>query len=1622
MKNTLPLSSATALSCGLILALLALCGCGPEQQPPADAKPQSAEAASATNSAARPATPATEAKDEKPPPAVTSFEPSEGRFCLRFTDRPDLTALPDYVKVTPDPGPLAQGWWNDWLKSLWFSGAFKPRTTYQIVVRAGCPMADGRVTKSDFRRTWTQQDYSQSVEFAAAGRYLPAGGRRAVAVRTMNVTNLQYQIHAVPLHNVVQLLAREEDCYRRYYGYGGGGDSMDTAELADEPVSCPIRVEPRLNETCTTLLDVRNGNGEIANGIYLLSVREESSVKPEYCYEYRRHAKRLVCVTDIGLSVRETKGTVSVWATSLTRGTPIKGLRVLVYGANNIKLGEAFTDAEGWCRCAMPDAGQPFAVIATQTDGGDASFLALRNDLDETSGLGTRRAFLEADESEAFVWTDRGIYRHDEPILVNAILRNGKGNAPKPFPVTIELVAPNKKVFQTRTLLTDAVGVVSCSAFAVSADQPGGRWRIDVRTPGEDGVLLGGRTVKIEEFVPPQIRVKVEPPAEGRATTGMAFVVSGEHLFGGPAKELPAEGAVMFEDAPFAPRGWEAFRFGDEQRRLRPNFTTLAARRTDEAGRAVFVADYPQNSLPRAAVKMTVQGSVFEGGGRPVTARASKLLHAYPYYIGVALPDALQESATPRACRVAIVNPDGTPHAGARRLVARFERVETLYNLTKTDSGCWEWHTDKVRSPLGNDVQVDVDATGAATLAVPANTVGDCAVTLTEEETGVSFDAGYWVGGADDAVVRTALENPSRVTLTADKPVYHPGERPRITVKAPFAGAAWVNVLRDEMIYSQVVTLTNATCELTLEPVAAAWAPGVDVALSVVQAVRPGERAVANRAFGLVPIRVATRDSALAVTVTADVVCAPAGGSQVTVELDAHGEEAVGETATVTLVDEGIHFLTDERTPDPVGWFGASRSAEHPLWDIYNRLLPLLDDRLKRADAKTGGGAESDLFRRVSPVPTRRFKPLSQWRQNVALTNGCATVPFTLPEFVGEVRVTAVACNRRATGAGAVQVKVSPKLVMQPDAPRFAAPGDTFLATVTFSNRSGKDGTFAYGLTAGGAVSLERPAQGELKLADGQSETLAFPVKAGTAPGQGTLVFVSEGFGERHTNTIELPVRPAAPWAKTAVTVRLAPGESRVFPNTAAQLPEAARRTFLASDNPVAELASALEHLVDYPYGCLEQTTARIFPLIAAGGILNTLPVRETSAANDAKTAVAAGIRRVCSMIRANDFAMWPDDNQPPWDRSVSLWAAHFLVEAAGGGFAVPKDRLDSVTGFLRNWSMSTNATESVYACQTLALAGTPDRDRMLQWFDCRASLPLLDRARLARAFQRTGDPVRARELLAQVHATGVKDAAFALMALLDLDAADTRIPALVTSLLALRASDSGHWNTTEGNAHALLALGAYYRTVPPAGGEPALVLTADGREESLPAKQAKRLVGGGDVVIANRGTGPAFLTASTLAIGDPAACGAETNGIAVSRRYLRMDGREADLANLVRGELIIAEVTLASPSATTTYSDLVIEELLPACFEPDPTAIVPSAFPWAKPGVNWELRRERRDDRVIGFSRRFVLKPGVRAIFRYAVRVVSAGDFVLPGPSVEAMYDPALRARGPSGRVRIAK
>ena len=67
-------------------------------------------------------------------------------------------------------------------------------------------------------------------------------------------------------------------------------------------------------------------------------------------------------------------------------------------------------------------------------------------------------------------------------------------------------------------------------------------------------------------------------------------------------------------------------------------------------------------------------------------------------------------------------------------------------------------------------------------------------------------------------------------------------------------------------------------------------------------------------------------------------------------------------------------------------------------------------------------------------------------------------------------------------------------------------------------------------------------------------------------------------------------------------------------------------------------------------------------------------------------------------------------------------------------------------------------------------------------------------------------------------------------------------------------------------------------------------------------------------------------------------------------------------------------------------------------------------------------MRSDARDDRMLVFSKRFRLSRGEEATFRYSVRVVSLGEYVLPGPSVEAMYHPELHARRAPSRISIRK
>ena len=1506
----------------------------------------------------------------------------ENTLRVHLSRRPDMDVIRHYVSVAPlQEVGLSFAYDAEWNSNrkiyepvVVITGDYAHRTNVTLHVKKGLPPfgkganpeAEG-VLRDGYAYTFRRKDRDPYVTFADGGRYLPPGGLRALKVESVNVGKVRASVRRVEPRSIVQLLAREEGAYSRYE-WKRDVDDGETAELAGEAEETTIACPNRLNEKEHFALPVKMNDGKATNGVFLVSLFNDDKPREDYRWndDYNPLRFRLVCLSDLGLSVRTSgEDGLGVWVTSLLKGTPAAGAQVEVYSTANTKVMEGVTDARGWCRPARVDKGKPFAVVVRSASGDDMTFLALRDSMqvDESYADGARENYLDDKQATAFCWTDRGIYRHGEKIFVHVIARTGARRAPPSMPVALRLVNPDGHTYASVTKTTDSEGAVSHDGFAVADDQPSGGWTIVAEVPGKNGRRLGETDVKIEEFAPPQIRVAVET-ASAPHPTNFAFTVKAEHLFGGPAQGLACEGAVVFEDAPFAPADWKGWRFGNENLGLKPNFRELP--RNCLAADGSFRFDAPiwaDTGLPKAAVRATAQGVVFEDGGRPATARKSAVRHYYPFYIGTTAASSmkLERGVHPRVA-VACVAPDGRRLAETRTLTAEIERVDTVYSYRTKSDGWQAWDCDRVNVLVASNIVLTTSTNENTILELPLEQSGDYVLTIKDSASRASFGLNFYLSDWNDNVVRAPLSNPTEVTLVADKRHYRAGESPRLTVKAPFAGYALVSVMREKEVYTEVHNLTNATSEVVLRPVTADQAPNLDVYVSVVQSVAANARHLAVRAHGQATVSIRPEENEVPVAVDAKVV----GFREVDVEIAAPR----ATVAVVTVVDEAINLLCGSETPDPVGYFSQARCAEHPLHDLYHRILPVVGEgELRVNGVKTGGGFGAEMLGRISPVPTRRFKPLALWSGRVPVVDGKARTTFKLPEFVGEVRVTAVAYSASAAGAASVQRKVTPKLVTMPDAPRFVAPGDRFEATLPIHNRSGAAAEFAYSIATNGAKAFDGA---KLALAKDASTNVVVHLVAPAEPGELAIAYRVAGMGEEHDKTIFLPVRPAVAWVETA----------GVVPESEWKPPASGRFTARTFDSPIGELERALGWLADYPHGCLEQTSSRIFPLVGAAGILNTVMPKGPEY-------IAAGVKRVESMIRRNDFVMWPDCTYAPWDREVSLYAAHFLIEAGKSGVALNPVARGQVLGFLRKWALSTNTVHAAYACHTLALAGTPDRGRMLSLYDARRDLSLLSRARLARAFVLASDRSRALDLLANASApASVKEAAFALIALLELGAEDARVLPLVEYLNSTRVRAKYSWGTTGENAHALLALGEFYRYHPPKKGEK-------------------------------------FVSWRKLTLPDPRDVRDESNGISIERHLFDAEGKPADLGALRRGQMLIAELTLTVDD-TRVLNDLVVEDLFAGALEPVHGAIPASYAPppggeaKAIPQAEWVMRSDARDDRMLVFSKKFRLEKGREAKFRYPVRVVSAGDFVLPGPSVEGMYHPALRARRIPGRIVV--
>ncbi len=1529
------------------------------------------------------------------------------RLVLSSTAAADLAA--PYVHVEPETDYRLRAERN----ALVLSGAFTPGAAYRVRVDSGLPASDGATLRQAYDARIRLDNLPPSVEFQSQGLFLSRGGLRNLALETVNVGRLSLAVDRVYRNNLFLLFQGRGD-FDQEEVYAGGGVWRP---LGDRLFEQTVTVTGERNRKVTTVLSLDDYVDADDPGLYrVLAGRPDHWSAPQ----------RWLLVTDLGAVAKQGDGEFLVWALSHRTLSPVAGAEVELISDQNQVIARGRTDAEGFWRfrdAAALAEHKPFLV--TLALGDDFSFVYLDRMRVDTTGLDVGGARRPVDGYTAFLYGERDLYRPGETVRGVALVRDARLRPAPAMPVLLRHRDSQGREIQTRRVELDGRGLAEFTwpmpAYAMTGSQS---LELEIAE-----TVVGRYAFQLEEFVPDRIKVEIRPPARTPAAGDpLTYEVAGTYLFGPPAAGLAAESRVRLVDATFSTDRFPDFSFRNDDRSFSDREIFSRDLALDDGGRARFEVELPRERELPSSLAAVITARVQEQGGRGVTARTRLELDPYTYHVGLrrtgrGYPDVGQEVELDWVA----VAPDGTDHAaGSLEAELILDRWQTV--LRRTPAGGFRYQSTRESVSLARQ-RIDPGA-AAGKIAFTPTQYGSHRVVLTDPATGASASVQFYTGGWGTSP--WAVENPDRLELELDRDEYRAGETATVQVRAPFPGKLLLAVEQEEILDVRTYELTGNTATIRL-PMRRAYRPNAYLTATLVRPVEAIEPGTVGRAFGAVPLNVERGTNRLAVEL--DAPTEMRSGSRLEVVVTS----APGAVVTVAAVDEGILQLIAQRTPDPFAHFYRKLRLGVRSFDTFSLLLPEIE-----APAAVGGGEGGPgAAQYVRTASIRRVRPVAFWSGVLeADATGRARAAFELPDFAGAVRLMAVAADRDRFGSAEVATLVRDPLVLTPTLPRILSFGETLDVPVTLRNDTGRPGRFEVRLAVTGAAEATGPQSQTLELPDADESTVWFTVASGSEAGSTRFALIASGNGETAAAEVAVDVRADLSPQATVVSGALTVDETELEAPDASFRPGSVSRRLQIGPLPLVRFGGQLGDLLRYPYGCLEQTVSRAFPLIYLEDLARTFEpelLDPEQGGADPADLVEEALRRVAyHQVAGGGFALWRGGREAhPW---VSVYASHFLVEAARAGYATDPQLELRALGYLRGLVRarerygSDELERAVYALYVLGRAGEAELG-VMDFLRQRqaAGMTRASRALLAAAYAGVGNRDAIDELAAGLDEveqierdTGrnfrstVRDRALLLLALEEAAPESPAIPRLVERL----GRDAANVWTTQETAFTLLAIGQLARRQterPPFSGSVWVGDRRLGRFTSNETAVFDGLGGAGAVrIVLAEGyqPGAAFYSLTTRGIPRDAAYRPFAEGLEVSRELLDRDGRPIDTTAVRQGDLIVLKTRVRSVAGPA--DNVVVQQLLPSGLEVEnPRLASTESLPWVSDANLAPDSLDLRDDRVLIFTD---LPANEWRNLYSLTRAVSPGSFRLPPIHAEAMYNPGLRAGGARGVLEVGR
>jgi alpha-2-macroglobulin len=1539
---------------------------------------------------------------------TTGFEEGQGILSV-YTSQPVIAqGLNSVISVEPsvdyEVTLLSNG--------FQLKGSFNENQTYKVTISKSLTGIFGPKLIEEYIHEATFGSPEPFLGFAdESGMYLSSEGAGNIGLRIIGIPKIKITVFRLFENNIQHYLRNgkqwewynNENEYYDNYAYPMSqdyGQVLKTVEYSTG--SLPKKGSLRLLHITPQDLDLSSE----MKGIYL--IRAESPDKAWLS------DVQLLSFSDIGLIVRKSDDEIFVAARSIATAEPLGAVTLNFYSSNNQMVHKITTSGDGTAYFKNIKTTIPgfHITMITARRGEDYNVIILNRSEVELSRFDVGGKYTAGMQYDALLYGDRDLYRPGDSIYSNIIIRDFRFNTVGGFPVKLRVLSPDGKDYLKKRIDISKEGSGEMS-FMIPEGALTGTYTLEVLTVND--VLIGSRRVKVEEFMPDRITVKVSSDKKDYSPgETLTLTVQADNLFGTPAANRKVENELRVNRIGFVPKSYNDYNFSLTSKEELNIMSTISEGVTSPTG--IYTKEF---QLPAFINSGLLSGqlftTVFDETGRPVNRLLQFNLYTQRTFLGLRRLPGWVTSGKPVNINIIALNEKEQPVASRARLEVVSVRWETVI---EKNYGQTRYRSQR-RETIVLSRTIDVSRDGF-TMPYTPNSSGEYLVRLRLPEsnfwTEESFYAYRW-GESDESSFSVSKEG--NVDISFDKKKYNPGEEAKILFKTPFAGELLVTVEQNNVLEHYSVKADNNGASLSLK-IKDDFIPNVYITATLIRKTKEAGIPL-TVAHGFMNMEVEKPDNRLPVIITAPEHIRSDVKQRITVKSEP------GAEVTIAVVDQGILQITDYKTPDPYGFFYGKRALEVSAYDLFDELLP----ELAANYSSPGGDQGFDLGKRLNPLTAKRVKLLSLWSGRKKLNSaGIATFDAVIPKFSGAVRIMAVVYKEHKFGSAEKLMKVSDPIVISSSVPRFMSPGDQANINVTLTNTTNKAMNASVKINTTSSVRqllmAELKGSGSMKIPANSEAVVNYTLKAANNIGTGSITVEVSGSGEKFSEKIDLSVRPAIPLVKKAETGVIQGAKKVSLDPLAEFLPGTGRSRLLLTKNPAGLYAKDIQELVNYPYGCMEQTISSAFPQLYYSNLAALLDK------GDQKAAVTDNINEAIRKINAfqqynGGLVMWPDGGTINW--WITAYAAHFLYEAERAGFTVNRQVVNSLHAYLlemikqkpstdhyyylddKGWIKKNEPSREIfYSLYVLALNGKHHLPTM-NYYKTKIDLLSIDsRFMLASAYMLAGDSrsytalvpkswsdEESQTMTGYSFSSPIRDRAIALYTLLSVDINNPMVPILARQIGEMMRKAS--WLNTQERVFSMLALGKL-ASISAKGNISAEIIYGNKKAEF---KDKDLIIDLKDnhASVNTSGTGSLYWYHESEGLPQSLTVKEEDRILKVRRKLFTRTGQPITSGSFNRNDLLVMSVAV-STTDNSIIENVVVADILPACFEIENSRITVTR------GMEWINNKsvpdhmDIRDDRILFFTN---VNGNVKT-FYYLVRVVNSGTFTHGPASAEAMYN----------------